>query len=222
MHSPQNAPKNTRAVEATQLVYAKQRKAYISSQPLTTVHIISISSQQKLTQPIKNKSQGFTESNITTSTMASSSSRSTFTELTIVHYYRIAFTRLWSAGLHSQAEFITTKFAEVLDIEVQQLTGVLKPIYEPSRGSRASWLADIKQWNELQASNLKLRRSPKIYAAGNALADVGAELFRTGRKDEGERFCEYGEAVWGWSVNEFEKEEAWKNGGADWDMELDS
>jgi hypothetical protein len=155
--------------------------------------------------------------------MASSSTRSTYTEISLVHLYRIAFARLWSAGLHRQAEFITTAFADVLDINKLQLTRVLKPVYEPNRGSRASWMADIKQWNELQASNAKLRRSTKILAAGNALADAGAELFRAGRKDEGERFCEYGEVIWGFSVDEFEREEAVKSGGRNWvDMEVDS
>jgi hypothetical protein len=55
------------------------------------------------------------------------------------------------------------------------------------------------------------------------LADAGGELFRSGRKEEGERFCEYGEVLWGFSVDAFEREEAVKGGGVDWvDMEVDS
>ena len=51
--------------------------------------------------------------------------------------------------------------------------------------------------------------------AGNALADVGAELFRAGRSEEAARFCELGEQVWGWSVEVFEDEERC-NAGADY------
>ena len=82
--------------------------------------------------------------------------------------------------------------------------------------------SDIKQWNELQASNLKLRRSSKIRSASNALSDVGAQLFQVGRDAEAARFCEMAEEVAGWYVAEFEHEEKVKRfQSGQWDVEME-
>ena len=88
----------------------------------------------------------------------------------------------------------------------------IKPLYDADRTTWTGWKADIKQFNDLQASNAKMRRSSKIMYAGNALADVGAELFRCGRNAEAARFCEMGEQVWGMSVEQYEDEERYKAG----------
>lgn len=148
--------------------------------------------------------------------MPSSSSRSTYTELTLVHLYRIVFSRLLSAKMPSQTEFLTNEFALILDITKGDLARTLKPVYDTDRSTWAGWRADIKEWNELQASNAKLRRSSKILAAGNALADVGAELFRVGRSAEATRFCELGEQMWGFSLDVYDEEERLKGGGDYW------
>jgi hypothetical protein len=156
--------------------------------------------------------------------MPSSSTRSTYTELNLVYLYRIAFSRLWSSGLRKDAESVTTQFAEVLDISRADLMRSLKPVYDPTKSTWAGWRGDIKHWNELQISNAKLKLSSKICAAGNAMADAGAELFKAGRKVEGEAFCESGAELWKISAEEFEEEERvkrWRDGDSDAEMDLD-
>ena len=144
--------------------------------------------------------------------MASSSSRSTIHELTLIHHFRIVAARLNSARLPNHASWLTDHFAAVLDISKPELMKSLKPVYDTTHTTWTSWKADIKQWNELQASNAKLKRSAKVMYAGNALADVGAELFRAGRNEDAARFCELGEQVWGWSVEVLEEEERYRAG----------
>jgi hypothetical protein len=157
-------------------------------------------------------------------TMPSSSSRSTFHELSLIHYFRIVSARLNSARLPKQASWITDHFVEILDISKPELMKTIKPLYDPSHTTWAGWKADIKQFNDLQASNAKVTRSAKIMYAGNALADVGAELFRAGRNGEAASFCELGEQVWGWSVEAYEEEQRHKAGVqyyADGDQEME-
>lgn len=139
----------------------------------------------------------------------------------LIHSYRIVFSRLMAASLHTQTSYITDHFAEILDIGKQDLMRTVKPIYDADRTTWASWKANIRQWNDLQASNAKLKRSSKILSAGNALADVGAELFRVGRNEEASKFCEFGEIVWSWSMEAFEEEERLKGLGY-WSDSADS
>ena len=128
----------------------------------------------------------------------------------LVHYFRIVSARLTSARLPKHASWLTDHFAEILDISKPELMKTIKPIYDSNHTTWASWKADIKQFNDLQASNARLSRSAKIMYAGNALTDVGAELFRAGRNEEAARFCELGEQVWGWSVEVEEEEQRYK------------
>lgn len=140
--------------------------------------------------------------------MPSSSNRSTYTELNLVYLYRIAFARLTSTGLHSQAQFITAQFADALDIDTKELTKALKPSYDPIRSGSDSWRADVKHWNELRASNIKMKRSSKICSAGNALSDAGTGLAGFGRHVEGDRFCGWAQELFRWSLEEMEREDA--------------
>lgn len=145
--------------------------------------------------------------------MPSSSTRSTYTELRLIHLYRVIFSRLVACRCMEQAAFISDKFSELLDISKVELNRTLKPTYDAEKHTEAGWKADIKQWTDLQTSNAKLRQSSKFMSAGNALADVGAELFRTGRNEEAAKFCGYGDTVWEWSLAAYAEEERFKTGG---------
>ncbi len=125
--------------------------------------------------------------------MASSSTRSTVNEDNLRHYYKIAFTRLYDAGLNRDAASVTTHFAELLDMGKAQLFATLKPLLLPDRSNVEKYKAELKVTVDLETSDGKIRRSEKICQAGNAFADAGACLFQAGREDEAGRFCEWGE-----------------------------
>lgn len=91
-----------------------------------------------------------------------------------------------------QADFVSDQFAEILDMSRSELMALLKPSYHPDRCTIESYKAEVKQWDDLQASNARMRQSARISSAGNALADVGAVLFKVGRDSEASKFCEWG------------------------------
>lgn len=119
---------------------------------------------------------------------------------------------------------VTTHFAEALDISPAELNLSLKPVFDANKSTWAGWRGYITHWNDLQASNMKLRLSSKICSAGNAMSDAGGELFRAGRKVEAEAFCEEGRRFWAMSVKELEWEERelrLRGGDSVSEMELD-
>lgn len=126
--------------------------------------------------------------------MPSSSNRSTELEKHLRQLYKIAFVRLFASGLKTQAHFVTQQFAEILDMSELEMVNTLKPVYTRTTLGRLKIAAEIKFWQELEASNRTMRRSDKISSAGNALADTGAALFKVGRGAEAAKFCDWGES----------------------------
>ena len=106
----------------------------------------------------------------------------------------MAFVRLFSSGLKTQAEFLTHQFAEILDMSESEMVSTLKPVYTRTISGHIKAAAEMKFWQELEASNRTMRRSDKISSAGNVLADTGAALFRVGRRAEAAKFCDWGES----------------------------
>ena len=127
--------------------------------------------------------------------MPSSSTRSTELENTLRHYSKIAFLRLYSSDMTSQAHFVTKQFAEALDMSEFELMATLKPVYHTNPTRLDKFRAELKVWNEIESSNHRMRTSDKICSAGNALADTGATLFKVGRDKEAACFCEWGESL---------------------------
>ena len=136
--------------------------------------------------------------------MPSSSTRSTLIELSLLHQYRTTVVRLWGCHMIQEANIITEHFTEILDIDNKELISLLRP----------RWIPDsLKHWNELQFSNARMRQSAKIYSAGSALADAGAELFKVGRDNEASTLCSLGSELWGMAISENEFEEKFKYSG---------
>lgn len=103
--------------------------------------------------------------------------------------------------MFKEANIITKQFTELLDIDESDLVSLLRPRWSPDY---------VKHWHELEMSNACMRQSAKICSAGNALADVGAELFKVGRDAEASKLCAMGSELWKMAISENEFEEKFK------------
>lgn len=109
--------------------------------------------------------------------MPSSSDRSTAIEWALYSNYRLAFARLnCDYTTCKQANAVTHHFAQALDTEAKDLIDRLK---------------FDKRFHVVDDENGRIRKSDRIYHAGNAFADAASCLEKKGRLEEAGEFREW-------------------------------
>lgn len=141
--------------------------------------------------------------------MASSSTGTTHLERTLIAHFRRVYVHLHLSARRDELDYLLDKVIALLDLSDARLQLAFYPSSLLLR-ERAAAHADIEVMANIRRVSRAMKVCDRIYEAGNACGDMGWALMRVGRKEEGERWCEFDGQLNGiaWQVEQEERARA--------------